>query len=211
MPSRPALRAPIRRGARRATSLAAASPRRPGSDGVSPGAQLGQVEVRLLGCLRSSSSISSSWPKTPARAARSKAACDAIADRDGSASGPRAAPKASPWVDRLQRLVIGHDDLGIHRGPDRPSVAPVDSVGAAWSIRFLIVGMTCQPGCHEGAQGHDRLSAGSNVVGGATNQDRAQALALVTRLDLGVDEVITTASEVINGEAGDPPVQLEDI
>ena len=128
------------------------------------------------------------------------------------ASGPGAAPKASPWVDRLQRLVIGHDDLGIHRGPDRPiSVAPVDSVRGSLVDQVLIVGMTGQPGCHEGAQGHDRLSAGSNVVEGATNQDRAQALALVTRLDLGVDEVITTASEVINGEAGDPPVQLEDI
>src|SRR5688572_16752285 len=71
--------------------------------------------------------------------------------------------------------------------------------------------MTCEPGGDEGADGDDRLPAGPNVVEGALDQDRAQTLTPVTGVDLGVDEVMPTATDVIDREAGGLPVQFEDI
>jgi hypothetical protein len=91
----------------------------------------------------------------------------------------------------------------------RLSAGIVDPVQGFLVDQVLIFGVTGEPGGDEWAERDDPLAARPHVVEGSTSEGRPEPFTLMPGIDLGVDEIVATTPNLIDGHAGHLPVQLQ--
>jgi hypothetical protein len=102
--------------------------------------------------------------------------------------------------------VSAHSGAGCRR---RLSAGVVDPVEGFLVDQVLIFGVPSEPRSDEWAERDDPLAARPHIFERSLSEGRPEPFTLMPGIDLGVDEIMATAPNLIHGHARHLPVQLQ--
>jgi hypothetical protein len=102
--------------------------------------------------------------------------------------------------------VSAHSGAGCRR---RLSAGVVDPVEGFLVDQVLIFGVPSEPRSDEWAERHDPLAARPHIVERSLSEGRPEPFTLMPGIDLGVDEIVATAPNLIDGHSRHLTIQLQ--